>query len=109
MEHWGRRQDYVQSTLHTPSSSGRSQNHGGQTVAGATTDFHVYAMEWNPERMIFSVDGKVHYTYEPEVKDARTWPFNTDLYLLLNVAVLPTVSPDFESGALEIDYVRVYQ
>jgi beta-glucanase (GH16 family) len=109
MEHWGHRQDYVQSTLHTPSSSGMSQNHGGQKIAGATTDFHVYALEWSPEKMVFSVDGVIHYTYQPAVKDVKTWPFTADHYLLLNVAILPTISPEFTSAALEIDYVRIYQ
>ena len=32
MEHWGNNQNYVQSALHTPSSSGNTVNIGGQNI-----------------------------------------------------------------------------
>lgn len=109
MEHWGTNQDFVQSAMHTPSSFGNTGNKGGQTITGASTDFHVYALEWSAEKMVFSVDGVVHYTYNPAVKNASTWPFDAEQYLLLNVAILPSIASNFSSSNLEIDYVRVYQ
>lgn len=109
MEHWGRNQNYIQSAMHTPSSFGNTTNHGGKVVSTASTQFHVYALEWSSERMIFSVDGTVYYTYEPVVKDATTWPFNADQYLLLNIAIEPSIDPTFTQSTMEIDYVRVYQ
>ena len=59
--------------------------------------------------MTFSVDDYVHYIYNPPVKDASTWPFNSDQYLLLNVAIQESIEPSFTSSAMEIDYIRVYQ
>ena len=59
--------------------------------------------------MVFSVDGVEHYTYNPATKDANTWPFDADQYLLLNIAIEPAIDPAFVSSAMEIDYVRVYQ
>ncbi len=109
MEHWGTNQNYVQSAMHTPSSYGGTVNLGGQTVPTASTDFHVYAMEWTPQKMVFSVDGVIHYTYNPPVKDNSTWPFDADQYLLLNVAIQSVIDPNFTQSAMEIDYVRVYQ
>jgi beta-glucanase (GH16 family) len=109
MEHWGNNQNYVQSALHTPSSYGGTVNLGGQTIATASTDFHIYVLEWTAQKMVFSVDGVVHYTYNPAVKDATTWPFNAPQYLLFNVAMQPTIDPNFTQSAMEIDYVRVYQ
>lgn len=109
MEHWGHNQNYVQSAMHTPSSSGGTVNHGGQTVATASTDFHIYAVEWTAEKMVFSVDGMIHYTYNPPVKDASTWPFDAEQYLLLNIAVEPSIDPNFTEDAMEIDYVRIYE
>lgn len=109
MEHWGHNQNFVQSALHTPSSFGNTFNVGGQNIPTASTDFHVYSLVWTPEKMIFSVDGKVHYTYNPAIKDAATWPFNKEQYLLLNFAIQPSISPNFTQGAMEVDYVRVYQ
>jgi len=109
MEHWGSNQNYVQSAMHTPSSFGNTVNKGGQTISTASSAFHVYALEWTPERMVFSVDGNVHYIYEPAVQNGETWPFDANQYILLNVAVLPDILPSFTQSILEIDYVRVFQ
>jgi beta-glucanase (GH16 family) len=109
MEHWGHNQNYVQSAMHTPSSYGATVNLGGQTVPTASDEFHVYTLEWSPLKMVFSVDDVTHYTYEPAVKDASTWPFDADQYLLLNVAIQPGIESGFTQSAMEVDYVRVYQ
>lgn len=109
MEHWGSNQNYISSAMHTPSSFGGTINQGGQIVNTASSAFHIYAMEWTEDKIEFSVDGIVHYVYNPAVKDANTWPFDKDAYILLNIAVLPEISPNFTESAMEIDYVRVYQ
>lgn len=109
MEHWGHNQDYVSSAIHTPSSYGGTVNVGGRFITGASDTFHVYAMEWTADSIVFSVDGQVHYTYAPSVKDADTWPFDDPQYILMNVAILPTIDPNFTQSAMEVDYVRVYQ
>lgn len=109
MEHWGSNQNYISSAMHTPSSFGGTVNHGGQIIPTASTAFHVYALDWYPDRMVFSVDGVVHYTYKPDVQNADTWPFDKDQYLLLNIAIIPNIDPDFTVSAMEIDYVRIYQ
>jgi beta-glucanase (GH16 family) len=109
MEHWGSNQNFVQSAMHTPSSHGGTINHGGQTIATASTEFHVYELDWNSERMIFSVDGNVHYTYNPEIKDPDTWPYDAEQYFLLNIAIQPSIAASFSQNAMVIDYVRVYE
>ncbi len=109
LEHWGTNQNYIQSATHTPSSFGNTGNLGGQTIPTASTDFHTYTLVWYPEKLVFSVDGVPHYTYEPATQDANTWPFDAEQYLLLNFAILPNIDPGFTEDALEIDYVRIYQ
>ena len=109
MEHWGNNQDFVQSAMHTPSSSGETVNKGGRTITGVSQEFHVYAMEWTKNEIIFSVDGMEHYRYAPAVKNPETWPYTADQYLLLNLAILPEIQPTIEKAVLEVDYVRVYQ
>ncbi|MDG5800639.1 family 16 glycosylhydrolase [Marinilabiliaceae bacterium ANBcel2] len=109
MEHWGHNQNFVQSAMHTPSSYGGTVNHGGQEIPTVSTQFHVYALDWYPDRMVFSVDDVVHYTYQPGVRDADTWPFDNDQYLLLNVAIQPRIEDSFTESAMEIEYVRIYQ
>ena len=59
--------------------------------------------------MVFSIDGVEHYIYNPTIKNSSTWPFNNPQYLLLNVALDPTISSSFTQSAMEIDYVRDYQ
>ena len=108
MEHWGNNQNYVSSAMHTPSSYGGTINHGGRTLSTASTAFHVYELDWNAQRMIFRVDGIVHYTYNPPTKDANTWPFDAEQYFLLNVAIEGS-GANITQTAMEIDYIRVYQ
>ena len=109
IEHWGENQDFVQSAMHTPSSFGGTVNKGGRAITGASTQFHIYALEWTSEKMVFSVDGIEHYTYNPVTKDGSTWPFTGPQYILMNFAILPNIAANFTESTLEIDYVRVYQ
>ena len=109
MEHWGANQNYVQSALHTPSSYGATINHGGQYISNATTQFNVYTLEWTSEQMIFSVNGYVHYTYNPDIQNSETWPFDSPQYLLMNIAIEPSIVSSFTETEMELDYVRVYE
>jgi beta-glucanase (GH16 family) len=109
MEHWGHNQNYVSSAMHTPSSFGGTVNVGGQYVSGASTNYHVYALEWSETKMVFSVDSVVHYTYEPSTYTASTWPFYDPQYLLFNIAIQSSIDSTFTSSAMEVDYVRIYQ
>ena len=109
MEHWGANQNYVQSALHTPSSYGATINHGGQYISNATTQFNIYTLEWTPEQMIFSVNGYVHYTYNPETQNSETWPFDSPQYLLINIAIEQSITSSFTETEMELDYVRFYE
>ncbi len=104
--------NYVQSTLHTPSSFGSSVNNGGVVASDLANNYHVYSINWSPFQMSFLLDGVVYYTYNPSIKDANTWPFDKEQYLLLNVAlggVAGTVPSNYTQSSMLIDYVRVYQ
>mgnify|MGYP001462092021 CR=1 FL=1 len=109
MEHWGSNQNYVQSAIHTPSSFGGTINHGGQYISTASTQFHLYTLEWSEDEMVFSVDGNIHYSYNPTIQNSDTWPFDSELYLLLNIAIQPSISSTYIESAMEIDYIRIYQ
>jgi beta-glucanase (GH16 family) len=110
MEHWGNNQNYVSSAMHTTSSSGGTINHGGQIIPTASSAFHLYELIWTSEKMVFSVDGIVHYTYNPETKNSSTWPYDSEQYFLLNIAIQQGgTQASYTESAMEIDYVRVYQ
>ena len=69
----------------------------------------MYVLEWYEDRLIFSVDDKVHLVYQPEERNASTWPFDKEQYLLLNIAALSSFEASFTESAMVVDYVRVYQ
>ena len=109
MEHWGDNQGFVQSAIHTPSSFGGTINKGGLMVPDVSTAFHVYTLDWYPDRLEFALDGNIFYTYQPAVRDASTWPFDADQYLLLNVAIQNIIASSFTQSPMIVDYVRIYQ
>ena len=105
--------NYIQSALHTPSSFGSTVNIGGVVVGdNIANNYHIYSMNWSPNQISFLVDNVVFYTYNPTVKNANTWPFDKEQYLLLNIAmggVAGPIAASFTQTAMDIDYVRVYQ
>ena len=78
-------------------------------IANATTDFHIYSLEWSPATIKFFVDDALYYSHG----NSGTLPFNQTFFLILNVAMGGNfggaIDPNFTSGTMEIDYVRVYQ
>ena len=110
LEHWGKNQNYVSSAVHNSSSYGyKVENLGGQNVSNASNQFHLYAIQWAKDKMIFSIDGVDHFTYEPSIKNSDTWPYDSDYYLILNIAIEPDIDPEFIESAMEVDYIRIYQ
>ncbi|MEL7120228.1 MAG: glycoside hydrolase family 16 protein [Bacteroidota bacterium] len=110
LEHWGKNQDYVSSAVHNGSSYGyKVKNVGGQKIKNASDEFHIYILDWTEEEMIFSVDGKEHFRYNPRKKNAKTWPYDADYYIILNIAIEPDIDPGFIESPMVVDYIRVYQ
>jgi len=110
LEHWGKNQDYVSSAVHNASSYGYNVlNLGGQKIKGASSEFHIYTLEWTEEKLVFSTDGVVHFKYEPSIKNTDTWPFDSDYYLILNIAIEPDIDPNFIESSMVVDYIRIFQ
>ena len=109
MEHWGNNQNYISSATHTPSSYGNTINVAGQVIPTSSTEFHIYALEWTKDKLVFSVDSVVHFVYNPDVKNPSSWPYTNPQYVLLNIAIQSSISPNFTRGSMDIDYVRIYE
>ena len=103
----------VQSAVHVAGRYGDDPALKQLSVSDVTENFHVYGMIWTEEKIDFTVDGEVFFTYQPQDRSNDFWPFNKDQYLLLNVALGGSlggdITPDFTQDQMEVDYVRVYQ
>ncbi|MBR4826849.1 MAG: family 16 glycosylhydrolase [Bacteroidales bacterium] len=84
-----------------------------QSVSNAATEYHVYALEWMADKMVFYVDGKAHLTFENDGKGYDHWPFDNPFYLKFNMAwggnMGGTTDEDGLPAVYEVDYVRVFQ
>ena len=77
------------------------------------TDYHLFAVEWDEEKIDFFVDD---YLYQRIERDdvSGEWVYDNPFFIILNVAVggnyvgFPTEQTPFPQKMI-IDYVRVYQ
>ena len=109
MEHVGNQLNRVFSTMHYPNHSGGNGVGGFVMNPTATTEFHVYKCEWSAATLKFFIDDNLYYTFA----NASTMPFNQNFFIILNLAMGGnfggSVDPNFSSGQMEVDYVRVSQ
>ena len=137
MENLGHAPHYIYNSFHyfknvTENYSGDANfikpKPSGQIFTGIdySQDFHVYAVEWEPGKITWFIDGEA--VSEVENSEANF----EDLYLMINLAMggnwtnfptnagglgrssdqhFPTAQDvnNFQNPALEIDYVRVYE
>ena len=109
MEHVGKNQNVILSTLHYPGHSGGQGNTGSKTIPNVSTEFHVYKTVWSPASVTTFVDDvQIH-----SVPNDGSLPFNSDFFLILNVAMGGNlggnIDPAFTQSSMEVDYIRVYQ
>ena len=117
MENVGREPHWVHGTIHGPGYSGGDGIGRGTTLPDGgrfADDFHVYAIEWWPDRITWSVDGVEYSTLTPaDLPSGARWVFDHPFFLILNVAVgghwpgYPDQTTTFPQEML-VDYVRVY-
>jgi len=115
MEFVGSTPTKVYGTIHGPAYNGA----GGigawhDNPSGFSNDFHTYSIEWEPNIIRWYFDGQLYQQRTPDDLFGRTWVFNHNNFILLNLAVggawpgNPDASTIFPQK-YSIDYVRVYQ
>lgn len=116
MENIGSLPSTLYGTIHGPGYSGGNGISGNTVLAGAALgdDFHVYAIEWEENRIRWFLDGQQFFTLTPgNLPGGSAWVFNAPQFLILNVAVggnwpgSPNASTVFPQR-MTVDYVRVY-
>ncbi|MGA3047809.1 MAG: carbohydrate-binding protein [Terracidiphilus sp.] len=105
------------STVHTALTGGDGVGGRYTFPSGQATDtaFHTYGIVWTPNEMQFFVDNASapFFTVTPSsLPSGDTWPFNADLFALLNVAIGGTLGGSTSGlsnpGPMTVDYVRYY-
>lgn len=121
MEHVGYDQNVIHGSIHTQSYYHNigTQKTSTVKVEGVSEDFHVYAVEWLPDKIRFFVDDEEYFSFTPtDFKESPTykeWPFDARMHLLLNIAYggswggAKGVDDEVLPVRMEVDYVRVYQ
>jgi beta-glucanase (GH16 family) len=122
MENIGSEPATIHGSMHGPGYSGAHPLTATYTLPQEKTPktprfsdaFHIFAVEWEPERVRFYVDGKLYATQTRADLPAGTrWVFDHPFFVILNVAVggnwpgSPDASTVFPQRML-VDYVRVY-
>jgi len=121
MENIGKEPGAVHASIHGPPDPT-----SGKPTADLTTkfslpgnpkladDFHLYAVEWEPNELRFFIDQTNYATFTRKQWPANApWPFDHKFFLILNLAVggkwpgNPNNSTVFPQQLL-VDYVRVY-
>ncbi len=117
MEHVGYDPNVIHGSIHT-----KAYNHtiGTQkskqlNIPTATTQFHVYAIEWFADHIDFFIDNYKYFTFNNENKGWEYWPFDKRFHLILNLAVggnwggVQGVDVNAFPAKMEVDYVRAYK
>jgi beta-glucanase (GH16 family) len=117
MEYLGRDPLTVYGTVHYADSANKYAHQGGTDKGGQPADgFHIYAMDWYPDRLEFYYDSVKYFVFDTRKGQRGTENiFSKKFYLLLNLALGHTGSwagPVGEGtlpGKYYVDYVRIYQ
>jgi beta-glucanase (GH16 family) len=118
MEFRGQDPELTIASLHGPGYSGADSISEDFTLPDGqvfTDDFHVFAVEWDPGRITFSVDSEVYQAVtSAEVSAEGDWVYNHEFFVILNLAVggffVGPVGADtvFPAEVL-VDYVRIFE
>jgi len=114
LEYVGKNPHLVYTSLHTQDSHGETINSKKIVFPKIEEGFHIFAVDWTKDKMDFFVDDKLVYTFQPEVKNENTWPFNQPFYIIINMAIGgnfggPEVDDSIFPQEYVLDYVKVYQ
>jgi beta-glucanase (GH16 family) len=118
MENIGKEPGTIHGSLHGPSTVAPTSDltsiftlPAGQNFAD---DFHLYAVEWEPDTVRFYVDSNLYATFHPsDLPAGGKWVFDHPFFIILNVAVggdwpgSPDANTKFPQTML-VDYIRVY-
>ncbi len=109
MEHKGFQPNVIHGTVHYTGHSGGGGITSSITATNVSSTFHIYKVIWSPQSIRFYVDNVLFHS----VINTNSLPFNSNFFLIMNVAMGGTfggpVDSAFTQASMMVDYVRVYQ
>jgi beta-glucanase (GH16 family) len=115
MENVGQEPGKIYGTVHTAKYNHRMGTHktGSVAIQDCYQNFHLYALEWTPNEIVWYADGEEYFRFIKEADDPEVWPFNAPFFLIMNVSVGGgfggSVDDDIFPTELLVDYVRVFK
>jgi beta-glucanase (GH16 family) len=117
MEHVGYDPDVIHITTHTEAYYFKigTQKTAVKKIANATTDYHLYRVDWTPYAISGYIDNQLIFKFVNEGKGYTVWPFDKKFHLLLNIAVggdwggAQGMDDSIYPVTMDVDYVRVYK
>jgi beta-glucanase (GH16 family) len=118
VEQLGREPSIAHGTIHGPGYSGEHGIGSSFSLPDAkrfSDDFHIFAVEWEPQEIRFYVDQNLYATRRPaDLPSGTHWVYDHPFFILLNLAVggdwpgNPDSTTEFPQK-MYVDYVRVYR
>ncbi len=114
MEFIGKQPNTIHGTVHYALAGKHGSDGSVLNTPNPWEDYHIYALEWTPDRMDFYYDQqKYHSVPVAKADQGANNPFRAPHYLILNFAIGGDWGGPIDDAVLPqqflIDYVRVYQ
>jgi beta-glucanase (GH16 family) len=79
-----------------------------------TENYNIYGMEWYPDKLVFTLNGKESFVYPKlENVDPTQWPFDQPFYIMIDMQLggswVGEVDPSDLPVQMIIDWVKVYK
>lgn len=106
---------YIYQTIHSyyGNTLGITNPTKSKTSTIINNDYNLYGLEWYPDRLDFTVNGTIKFTYPRITTDKQgQWPFDKPFYIILNQAAggswAGSVTESDLPFQMQVDYVKVY-
>jgi len=117
MEHVGYEKDTIYGTVHTTAYNHMIGTQVGKATYQPTAEstFKTYSIEWDENKITWSIDGQQYHSFVNRNISEKEWPFDERFHLILNIAVGGNwggklgVDTDIWPQSMIVDWVRIYQ
>mmetsp|Transcript_9979 Transcript_9979/g.21946 ORF Transcript_9979/g.21946 Transcript_9979/m.21946 type:complete len:684 (-) Transcript_9979:59-2110(-) len=119
MEHVGYDCGNVHGTVHTEKFNHMKNTQVGRVIPVNVGEFHIYAIDWTPDRVSFMCDDQKYHEFRKESPASwEAWPFDNPFHVILNIAVggdwggqkgVDHAQFEGDGQVMEVSWVRVYK